>query len=72
MRYFVTFDVKAYYTVEVEAEDDREAIRFAEQDFYDADFGEANDIDGEIIKIELDDTPVCDKDVWYGGATRDI
>jgi hypothetical protein len=72
MRYFVTFGVKAYYTVDVEAEDQREAERFAEHDFYGADFGEAYDIDGEIIGIEEDDTPVCDPDIWYGGATRDI
>lgn len=52
MKYYVTFKVDARYVAEVEAESIDEARREATQSFSDADFGAAEDIDGEEIIVE--------------------
>ena len=51
-KYCVKFKVEARYVVEVEANSLEEAKEKGECEFSDADFGEAKDIDGEIITIE--------------------
>lgn len=52
MKYYVTYKIDARYIAEVEAENLEEAKKKAEDKFLDADFGEAEDIDGEAIIIE--------------------
>ena len=52
MSYYVTYKINARYVVEVEAENIEEAKKEAESSFLDADFGEAQDINGEAIIIE--------------------
>ena len=52
MKYYVTYKIDARYIAEVEAENIEEAKQKAEGKFRDADFGEAEDIDGEAIIIE--------------------
>jgi hypothetical protein len=52
MKYYVTYKIDARYIAEVEAENIEEAKKKAESQFMDADFGEAEDIDGEAIIIE--------------------
>ena len=52
MTYYVTYKIDARYITEVEAENIEEAKKNAESKFMDADFGEAEDIDGEAIIIE--------------------
>lgn len=44
--------IDARYVTEVEAENAEEAKKKAESDFYDVNFGEAQDIDGEAITVE--------------------
>lgn len=51
-KYYVTYKVDARYVAEVEAENIEEAKKKAEQEYIDADFGEAEDIDGEAIIVE--------------------
>lgn len=52
MKYYVTYKIDARYIAEVEAENVEEAKKKAEGKFLDADFGEAEDIDGEAIIVE--------------------
>ena len=52
MRYYVTYKIDARYVAEVEALNIGEAKEKAESFFSDADFGEAQDINGEQIIIE--------------------
>ena len=52
MKYYVTYKIDARYIAEVEAENIEEAKQKAEVKFLDADFGEAEDIDGEAIIVE--------------------
>ena len=52
MKYYVTHKIEARYIVEVEANNLEEAMDKAEQMYVDADFGEAEDIEGEMIIIE--------------------
>lgn len=52
MKYYITFRVEALYTAEVEVEDKYDAIQKGQEAFSDADFGEAYDIDGELLCIE--------------------
>lgn len=52
MKYYVTYKIDARYIVEVEAESVEEAKTKAEDKFIDADFGKAEDIDGEAIIVE--------------------
>ena len=52
MKYYVTYKIDARYIVEVEAENIEEAKKQGESKFVNADFGEAEDIDGEAIVVE--------------------
>ena len=52
MTYYVTYKVDARYVVEVEADNLDDARTKAEEEFLDADFGAAKDIDGEDIIVE--------------------
>ena len=52
MKYYVTYKIDARYVAEVEAENAEEAKKKAESNFYDANFGEAQGIDGEAIIVE--------------------
>lgn len=51
-KYWVTYKVEARYIAEVEANDIEEAKAKAESEYIDADFGVAEDIDGEDIIVE--------------------
>lgn len=52
MKYYVTYKVEARYVAEVEADNLEEAMKKAESEYIDADFGVAEDIDGEKIIVE--------------------
>ena len=52
MTYYVTFKVDARFVAAVEAENIEAALQEAKMRFYDADFGEAENIDGEAIIAE--------------------
>lgn len=52
MKYYVTYKIDARYIAEVEADSIKEALEKAESKYCDADFGVAQDIDGESIIIE--------------------
>lgn len=52
MKYYVTYKVESRYIAEVEADNLKEAIEKAESEYIDADFGVAEDIDGEAIIVE--------------------
>lgn len=51
-KYWVTYKVEARYIAEVEADDIEEAKKKAESEYIDADFGVAEDIEGEPIMVE--------------------
>ena len=51
MKYYVTYRIDARYLAEVEANSIEEALRKAESEYMDADFGEACDIEGEAIIV---------------------
>lgn len=55
MKYYVTYKIEARYIAEVEAESIEEARRKAQEEFCDADFGDAEDIEGEDIMVEDED-----------------
>lgn len=52
MKFYVTHKLEARYVVGVEAQNLEEAMKKADDKFSDADFGEAQDIDGVIITVE--------------------
>lgn len=52
MTYYVTFKIDARYVVAVDADNVQDALRDAQDRFSDADFGEAEWIDGEAIMAE--------------------
>lgn len=52
MKYYVSYKIDARYVAEVEANSLEEALKKATEKYYDADFGEAKDVDGEAIIIE--------------------
>ena len=52
MKYYVTYRIDARYVAVVDADSLNEALEKAEQEYYDADFGEAQDIDGKAIVVE--------------------
>ena len=52
MRFYVTYKIEARYVAEVEAENVEEAKKKAESKFFDANFGEAEDIEGDAIVVE--------------------
>jgi hypothetical protein len=53
-KYYVTYKVEARYVVEVDANSMEEAMSIADGEFSDADFGSAEDIEGEAIIVEDD------------------
>ena len=50
-KYDVSFRVDAQFKVTVDADSVEEAKKVANQSFFDADFGVAEDIDGDIVNI---------------------
>ena len=52
MKYYVTYRSDARYVAEFEADSLEEAKRKADEKWCDADFGAAQDIDGEPIIVE--------------------
>ena len=52
MKYYITYKIEARYVAEVEADNLKQAMKKAESEYLDADFGEAEDIDGEMIAVE--------------------
>ena len=52
MKYYITYKIEARYIAEVEADNLEKAMKKAESEYLDADFGEAGDIDGEMIVVE--------------------
>ena len=52
MKYYVTYKIDARFIAEVEADSIEEAMDKAEDAYMDADFGVAEDIDGESIIVE--------------------
>ena len=55
MKYYVTYRIDARYVAEVEADSLEEAKEKADEEWCDADFGVAQDIDGEPIIVEDQD-----------------
>lgn len=55
MKYYVKYKLEAYYETEVEAESVEEARKLADEKFFDADFGDAVNIEGEDIYVENQD-----------------
>lgn len=55
MKYYVTYKVEARYIAEVEADNIEEAKEKADSEFFDANFGVAEDINGESIIVEDED-----------------
>ncbi len=53
--YYVTYRVDARYVAEVKGKDLDDAMAKANEMFSEADFGEAQDIDGEAIIVENED-----------------
>ena len=58
MKYCVTYRIDARYITEVEADSLQEALDKAYDEYIGADFGEARDIDGEVVFVE-DENDVC-------------
>ena len=52
MTYTIGFNVHGVYFATVEAENAEEAKMLAEQEYYNADFGELSDIDGEAYTAD--------------------
>lgn len=52
MKYYVTYKIDARYTAEVDANSIEEAMDKAKSEYYDADFGVAEDIDAETIMVQ--------------------
>ena len=61
MKYYVTYKIDARYTTEVEADNFKDALNNAVNNFVDADFGEAEDIEAEPIIVENENTIVWEK-----------
>lgn len=55
MTYYVTYKITANYIATVNAENLKDAKRFAKDSWYEAEFGDAVDIDGEQICVEDED-----------------
>jgi len=51
-KFYVTYKVDARFIARVEADNVEDALKAAEDAFVDADFGAAEDIDGEPIVVE--------------------
>lgn len=52
MKYYVTYKIEARYIAEIDADSLEEAMEKADSEYIDADFGVAEDIDGESIIVE--------------------
>lgn len=52
MTYYVSYKIDARYIAEVEANSLKEAMEKAEESYMEADFGVAQDINGEPIIVE--------------------
>ena len=52
MKYYITYKIEARYIAEVKADNLEQAMKKAESEYLDADFGEAEDIDGKMIAVE--------------------
>jgi phosphomannomutase len=52
MKYYVTYKIDARYVAAVEADSLEEAMKKAEEEYIDADFGVAESIDAEQIIVE--------------------
>ena len=52
--YWVTYKIEARYVTVVEAENIEEALAKAEDEYIDADFGAAGDIEGFPVTVEDD------------------
>lgn len=52
MNYYITYMVDARYVVEVNADNVQEALQKADNAFSEANFGEAQDIDGTVAFVE--------------------
>ena len=52
MKYYVTYAITARFVAEVEADNLELARKEAQNKYWDADFGVAEDIDGEQIIVE--------------------
>ena len=59
-KYFVTFRVDARFTTEVDAETLKDAMEQARLNFSEANFGDAEDIDGDPVSVTDED----DNFVW--------
>jgi phosphomannomutase len=55
MKYYVTYAISAYYVAEVEADSLEEAREKAGDKYYEADFGDATDIDADQVIVEDED-----------------
>ena len=54
MKYYITYIIHGAYVTEVEAENQKEAEDKADKNWQEADFGDANNIDGKIYCIETE------------------
>ncbi len=52
MRFYVTYKINARYEALVEANTVEEAREKAKEEYWDANFGECHDIDGDQISVE--------------------
>jgi hypothetical protein len=52
MKYYVTYAISAYYVAEVDADNLEEARKKAEDKYYEADFGDATEIEADQIMVE--------------------
>lgn len=55
MKYIVGYRFSARYRAEVEAESLEDALELADEEYGEADFGEAEDIDGRAVFVEDED-----------------
>ena len=55
MTYYVTYKIEARFIASVKADSIAEALEVANERFTDADFGVAEDIDGEPLIVENED-----------------
>ena len=70
MKYYVSYKIDARFVAEVEADNLEEAMKKAESEYYDADFGVAEDIDGEVVIVEnVNGDFIWEKIKWrFGGG----
>lgn len=55
MKYYVTFALDARYIAEIEADNLEDAMKKADEEYMNADFGTAQDIDGKKVTVEDED-----------------